>query len=146
MLSPGGWLVVGVIGQLLFTARFVVQWIVSEKNRDSVVPVAFWWFSLGGGLALLSYATSRRDPVIMIGQVMGLVVYVRNLMLVAKANRRATDRLRHPADPMGPIASRRRPSTGDREILILMRPVQQAKASAECRSGPDSSSGRSQRS
>src|SRR3954447_2523543 len=89
MLSLNGWLVVGFLGQLLFTARFVVQWVVSEKNRHSVVPVAFWWFSLFGGLALLSYAVSRRDPVIVFGQAMGLVVYVRNLMLVAKAKRRA---------------------------------------------------------
>ena len=85
MSSLNGWLVVGFLGQALFTARFVVQWLVSERNRDSVVPVAFWWFSLFGGLALLSYAVSRRDPVIIIGQAMGLVVYVRNLMLVAKA-------------------------------------------------------------
>jgi lipid-A-disaccharide synthase-like uncharacterized protein len=96
MLSLNGWLVVGFLGQLLFTARFVVQWLVSEKKRNSVVPVAFWWFSLFGGLALLSYAVSRRDPVIIFGQTMGLVVYVRNLMLVAKAERRG--RLRHQAD------------------------------------------------
>jgi lipid-A-disaccharide synthase-like uncharacterized protein len=92
MLSLNGWLVVGFLGQSLFTARFVVQWLVSERNRDSVVPVAFWWFSLFGGVALLSYAISRRDPVIIFGQAMGLVVYVRNLMLVAKAKRRATRR------------------------------------------------------
>jgi lipid-A-disaccharide synthase-like uncharacterized protein len=89
MLSLNGWLVVGFLGQALFTARFVVQWLVSERNRDSVVPVAFWWFSLFGGLALLAYAVSRHDPVIIFGQAMGLVVYVRNLMLVAKAKRRA---------------------------------------------------------
>ena len=89
MLSLNGWLVVGFLGQALFTARFVVQWLVSERNRDSVVPVAFWWFSFFGGLALLAYAVSRHDPVIIFGQAMGLVVYVRNLMLVAKAKRRA---------------------------------------------------------
>ena len=110
MLSLNGWLVVGFLGQALFTARFVVQWLESERNRDSVVPVAFWWLSLFGGLALLSYAVSRRDPVIMIGQAMGLVVYVRNLMLVAKAKRRTANRLRHQADSVRPIANRRRPS------------------------------------
>jgi lipid-A-disaccharide synthase-like uncharacterized protein len=79
------WLLVGFLGQALFTARFVVQWLASERRRDSVVPVAFWWLSLLGGGALLSYAISRQDPVIMVGQAMGLFVYVRNLMLVAQA-------------------------------------------------------------
>jgi len=79
------WLMVGFLGQAFFTARFLVQWVVSERKRDSVVPVAFWWFSLVGGAALLSYAIFRRDPVIIAGQGMGLVVYTRNLMLVSKA-------------------------------------------------------------
>jgi lipid-A-disaccharide synthase-like uncharacterized protein len=86
------WLLVGFLGQALFTARFVVQWLVSERQRDSVVPVAFWWLSLLGGGTLLSYAISRRDPVIMVGQAMGLLVYVRNLMLVNKARRRVAQR------------------------------------------------------
>lgn len=79
------WLLVGFAGQALFTARFVVQWLVSERRGDSVVPVSFWWLSLLGGGALLSYAISRRDPVIMVGQAMGVLVYVRNLMLVRRA-------------------------------------------------------------
>jgi lipid-A-disaccharide synthase-like uncharacterized protein len=78
------WLLVGFLGQALFTARFVVQWLISERKRDSVVPVAFWWLSLLGGGALLIYAVSRQDPVIIVGQAMGLLVYVRNLMLVSK--------------------------------------------------------------
>jgi lipid-A-disaccharide synthase-like uncharacterized protein len=86
------WLAVGFTGQALFTARFLVQWIASERRRDSVVPVAFWWFSLMGGLTLLAYATSRRDPVIILGQSMGIFIYVRNLMLVAKGKRRAVKR------------------------------------------------------
>src|SRR4051794_30588639 len=86
------WLIIGFAGQALFTGRFLVQWIASEKKRDSVVPVAFWWLSLLGGLALLSYAISRRDPVIIVGQAMGLFVYVRNLMLVGKAARRQARR------------------------------------------------------
>src|SRR5208337_1724960 len=89
------WLLTGFLGQALFTARFVVQWLVSERKRDSVVPVAFWWLSLLGGGVLLSYAISRQDPVIIVGQAMGLLVYVRNLILVAQARRhtagRATD-------------------------------------------------------
>jgi lipid-A-disaccharide synthase-like uncharacterized protein len=79
------WLTVGFLGQALFTARFLVQWLASEKKRASVVPVAFWWLSLLGGTAILSYAVFRRDPVIITGQGMGLFVYVRNLMLLSKA-------------------------------------------------------------
>jgi lipid-A-disaccharide synthase-like uncharacterized protein len=79
------WLIIGFFGQLLFTARFLMQWVVSEKMRASVIPVAFWWLSLLGGTALLAYAIFRRDPVIISGQGMGLFVYTRNLMLVAKA-------------------------------------------------------------
>ena len=82
------WLAIGFLGQALFTARFLMQWVVSEQQRDSVVPVAFWWFSLLGGTALLAYAIFRRDPVIITGQGMGLFVYTRNLMLVSKARAR----------------------------------------------------------
>ena len=91
------WLIIGFTGQALFTARFLVQWIVSERKRDSVVPVAFWWLSLLGGLTLLSYASYRQDPVIIVGQGMGLVVYARNLMLVGKAKRRVARRHRRSA-------------------------------------------------
>jgi lipid-A-disaccharide synthase-like uncharacterized protein len=84
------WLLVGFSGQALFTARFVVQWLASERKRDSVVPVAFWWLSLLGGSALLAYAISRQDPVIFVGQAMGLLVYVRNLMLVTQTKRTRT--------------------------------------------------------
>ncbi len=83
------WLVIGFLGQVLFTLRFIVQWLASERKRDSVVPVGFWWLSLMGGAALLSYAVFRRDPVIVVGQATGLVVYVRNLMLVSKAKQRS---------------------------------------------------------
>src|SRR3954447_10630679 len=86
------WLVIGFAGQAAFTARFLVQWIASEKKRDSVVPVAFWWLSLLGGSILLAYAIHRRDPVIILGQGMGLVVYTRNLLLVGKGGRRADRR------------------------------------------------------
>jgi lipid-A-disaccharide synthase-like uncharacterized protein len=103
------WLAVGFAGQAFFTARFAVQWAVSEKKRDSVVPVAFWWLSLLGGTTLLSYAVHRRDPVIIVGQAMGLFIYVRNLMLVSKARRRAARRrARAEATPM-PVST---PLTG----------------------------------
>jgi lipid-A-disaccharide synthase-like uncharacterized protein len=82
------WLTIGFLGQAIFTARFLVQWLVSEQKQDSVVPVAFWWLSLLGGVTLLAYAIFRRDPVIITGQSMGLVVYTRNLMLVNKASGR----------------------------------------------------------
>lgn len=88
-VSATSWLVVGFAGQAIFTARFLVQWAASEKKRASVIPVSFWWLSLLGGGILLAYATSKRDPVIMLGQSMGVFVYVRNLMLVDKERRRA---------------------------------------------------------
>jgi lipid-A-disaccharide synthase-like uncharacterized protein len=76
------WLVVGSVGQALFGSRFLVQWIASERRKASVVPVLFWWMSLGGGLCLLAYAIHKRDPVFIVGQATGFVVYARNLMLV----------------------------------------------------------------
>ncbi|MDP3339391.1 lipid-A-disaccharide synthase N-terminal domain-containing protein [Frigidibacter sp.] len=82
------WVIIGLVGQLLFTGRFLVQWLASEKARKSVVPVAFWWFSIGGGLILLAYALYRKDPVFILGQSMGLFIYVRNLWLI-RAERRA---------------------------------------------------------
>jgi lipid-A-disaccharide synthase-like uncharacterized protein len=81
------WLTVGFMGQALFTARFMLQWIASERKGKSVVPKAFWWLSLLGGTALLCYAISRRDAVIVTGQGMGLIVYARNLILMGKAKR-----------------------------------------------------------
>jgi len=83
------WVVIGFAGQLLFTARFLVQWIASERTRKSVIPVAFWYFSLGGGLVLFSYAVHRGDPVFILGQSMGIVIYSRNLWLIHAERRRA---------------------------------------------------------
>lgn len=76
------WLAIGFLAQAMFTARFVVQWIVSERKKKSVIPVAFWYLSLAGSLGLLAYAIHRRDPVFILGQSMGSFVYVRNLMLL----------------------------------------------------------------
>jgi lipid-A-disaccharide synthase-like uncharacterized protein len=81
-------LVIGFGGQAIFTARFLVQWLASERKRDSVMPVTFWWLSLVGGLTLFVYGYLRRDPVIMLGNSMGVFIYVRNLMLVSKKKRR----------------------------------------------------------
>ncbi len=76
------WLAFGIVAQLLFTARFVIQWLASEKAGKSVMPLAFWFFSMAGGLMTLVYGFVRREPVIIIGQSFGLVVYIRNLMLI----------------------------------------------------------------
>ena len=81
---PTSWLILGLVGQALFSMRFLIQWIYSEKHKKSVIPTAFWYFSLAGGLTLLSYAILRQDPVFIIGQGMGLFVYIRNLMLIRK--------------------------------------------------------------
>ena len=77
------WLVViGYAGQALFTMRFVVQWIATERAKKSVIPLAFWFFSIGGGLLLFGYALSIRDPVFILSQGFGVFVYLRNLYFV----------------------------------------------------------------
>ncbi|MCC6471245.1 MAG: lipid-A-disaccharide synthase N-terminal domain-containing protein [Alphaproteobacteria bacterium] len=78
------WVAIGFLGQALFSARFLVQWISSEKQKRSVIPVAFWWFSLGGGVVLLSYAIWRTDPVFIAGQAGGLLIYLRNLYFIRR--------------------------------------------------------------
>ena len=78
------WLAVGFLGQALFSMRFLVQWWRSERAGNSVVPVAFWYLSLGGGLLLLCYAIYRRDPIFILGQLSGVVVYLRNLHLIRR--------------------------------------------------------------
>jgi len=82
------WVSIGFLGQFLFSMRFLVQWAVSERARESVVPLAFWYFSLLGGATLLSYALWRQDPVIIVGQAAGLIIYSRNLRLIYKKRRR----------------------------------------------------------
>lgn len=76
------WILIGFLGQALFSARFLVQWWASERARRSVVPRAFWILSLFGSLVLLSYAIHRQDPVFIFGQSMGFLIYVRNLQLL----------------------------------------------------------------
>jgi lipid-A-disaccharide synthase-like uncharacterized protein len=78
------WLAFGLIAQLLFTARFLVQWISSERAGQSVVPMAFWFFSMAGGLMTLVYGIAKREPVIIVGQSMATFVYIRNIMLIVK--------------------------------------------------------------
>ncbi|HEY7542748.1 MAG TPA: lipid-A-disaccharide synthase N-terminal domain-containing protein [Methylomirabilota bacterium] len=84
------WLGVGFLGQAFFSARFLIQWIASERRGKSVVPRAFWYFSIGGGLTLFFYALWRRDPVFILGQGAGLFVYARNLYFVLREPEHAT--------------------------------------------------------
>lgn len=83
------WVGLGFLAQVIFGGRFVLQWWQSEKAGESVVPVGFWWMSVVGGTLMLAYALYRWDPVFIFGQGLGLLVYVRNLMLIRKSARRA---------------------------------------------------------
>ena len=85
--QPIGWVLVtfGFLGQALFSACFLIQWIASERKKESVVPIHFWYFSIGGGVTLLLYAVYRMDPVFILGQGAGLFVYARNLYFIRKA-------------------------------------------------------------
>ena len=76
------WVIIGFAGQALFSARFIVQWLASERVKRSIIPTAFWYFSLAGGLTLLAYALHKQDPVFIAGQGLGLIVYLRNLYLI----------------------------------------------------------------
>ena len=76
------WVAIGLLAQAMFSMRFIVQWIASEKARASIVPETFWYFSFVGGLMLLAYAIYRADPVFIIGQATGLVIYARNIYFI----------------------------------------------------------------
>lgn len=78
------WFGIGFLGQLLFSGRFLVQWLYSERQKKSVIPLAFWYFSIAGGILLTIYAIWRRDPVFIIGQAFGIFVYLRNLYFILK--------------------------------------------------------------
>lgn len=80
-------LVLGFTGQALFFMRFLVQWIYSEKHKKSVIPVSFWYFSIGGSTLLLTYAIIRKDPVFIVGQGMGFLIYFRNLHFISREKR-----------------------------------------------------------
>jgi lipid-A-disaccharide synthase-like uncharacterized protein len=84
------WVLLGFVAQAFFTARFAVQWLASERAGKSVVPIAFWWCSIGGGVLLLIYALYRRDPVFILGQGFGVFVYLRNLQFVLRERRQQT--------------------------------------------------------
>lgn len=90
------WGLFGVIFQLAFMARFLVQWIASERSGKSVIPISFWYLSLIGSTGVLIYGIGRGEPVIILGQVFGTVVYVRNLMLIYRGRRQVAS---DPTDP-----------------------------------------------
>ena len=82
------WVMIGLAGQLMFTGRFLVQWIQSERQRKSVIPLSFWYLSLAGGMVLLTYAIHKHDPVFILGQSTGVIIYLRNLWLIHVQARR----------------------------------------------------------
>ncbi len=84
------WLAFGLLGQFIFGARFIVQWIASERRRESHIPLVFWYLSIIGGIITTAYAIHKHDAVFIIGQGAGLIVYIRNLMLIYRAQRRTT--------------------------------------------------------
>jgi len=83
------WIAIGFFAQAMFSARFLIQWIASERAGRSVVPVAFWFFSIAGGAILFAYALYRQDPVFIAGQGAGLLIYLRNLWLIFRERRSA---------------------------------------------------------
>lgn len=78
------WIIIGFVGQALFFMRFFIQWLASEKAGKSVMPNAFWYFSIGGGIVLFAYAVWRQDPVFILGQSTGLLIYLRNLYFIRR--------------------------------------------------------------
>jgi lipid-A-disaccharide synthase-like uncharacterized protein len=90
MTLDQAWLTFGLLGQIIFGARFIVQWIASERKRESHIPIVFWYLSIVGGIITTAYAIHKHDIVFIIGQGAGLIVYTRNLMLIYRAERRTT--------------------------------------------------------
>lgn len=82
----------GMLGQLCFSARFIIQWIFSEKKKKSVIPVSFWYFSLVGGIILLIYAILKKEPVFILGQAPGVFIYSRNIYLIRKRKKKMEER------------------------------------------------------
>jgi lipid-A-disaccharide synthase-like uncharacterized protein len=91
------WLAIGFLGQALFASRFLIQWFKSEMEGRSIIPVAFWYCSLGGGVVLLAYAVHKLDPVFIIGQASGLLVYARNLYLISRERMALKEAAQHHA-------------------------------------------------
>lgn len=86
------WLIIGFLGQALFSARFLIQWLASERAKQSVIPVLFWYFSIFGGSTLLIYAIHKQDPVFIVGQGFGLLIYCRNLYFILRTKKSLQDK------------------------------------------------------
>ncbi len=86
------WVIFGFFGQALFFMRFFVQWIASEIKKESVIPIQFWLFSIGGGAVLFTYAVHKQDPVFIVGQAAGLIIYLRNLVLIYRKKAQEPER------------------------------------------------------
>jgi lipid-A-disaccharide synthase-like uncharacterized protein len=82
----GFWIILGILAQIMFFLRFFIQWIVSEKNGKSTIPIAFWYLSIIGGAGLLVYSIHIKDPIFIFGQSMGILIYVRNLIMIYNKN------------------------------------------------------------
>ena len=82
------WLIIGFTGQTVFASRFLIQWIVSERASKSIIPNIFWWISIVGSIILLSYAIHKEDPVFIVGQSCGFLIYARNLYLIKRRNKK----------------------------------------------------------
>lgn len=85
MSSDALWLAVGLLAQLMFFLRFLIQWIVSERKKESTIPQSFWYLSVAGAIGLLTYAIHRKDPVFIIGPSAGLLIYLRNIYLLKRS-------------------------------------------------------------
>ena len=97
------WMGVGFAGQIIFASRFIIQWIASEKKGESVVPIAFWYLSLCGGWVILMYAFQKRDYPIMCGQLPGVIVYARNLVLIHRTRARDAAKAKLAQEPHSQI-------------------------------------------
>jgi len=95
------WLILGFTGQLIFALRFIIQWICSERKKESYIPIAFWYCSIIGGLILFIYAISIKDPVFIVGQSMGVIIYTRNLVLIRNKRLKDDDSGQIPQAPVG---------------------------------------------
>ncbi len=107
------WLIIGFLAQGMFASRFLVQWIVSERQRKSVIPIQFWFLSLIGGVMLLMYAIYRRDPVFILGQSTGVIIYSRNLMLIYHRRRKLHSIQRREQVKKGTVNSNKISESGD---------------------------------
>ena len=86
-MTVNQWLIIGFVGQALFGARFIIQWVISEKKGESTIPLAFWYCSIAGSVILLTSAIHREDPVFILGQSLGSIIYIRNLILIDRKKR-----------------------------------------------------------